>query len=111
MLPKKNRVTKELFQTIMKEGKVLSGPFLLFRYIPAQVRPVQNINFAFVVPKAVAKKAVIRNKHRRKGYRILQETPIKQGSGVFFYKKPAILATSIELKEEVISLLKKSKFL
>lgn len=106
MLPKKNRVTKELFQILMKEGKVLSGPFFLFRYIPS-IEP----HYAFVAPKSAARGAVLRNRLRRVGYTSLSSFPITSGSGIFFYKKEGIKANSQEIKQGIGDLLKKSKIL
>lgn len=112
MLPKKKRVTKALFQTIMKEGRMLSGPFFVFRYLYPQVRiGGKDVHLAIVAPKSIAKKAILRNKLRRKAYNIVHNIDISSGSGIFFYKKPATLASTDELRGEMISLLKKAKLL
>lgn len=106
MLPKKKRITKELFNIIMKTGKGTPGAFFTFRHT---ISPTPH--YAVVAPKAVAKGAVLRNKLRRAGYRALSVFPIKSGSGIFFYKKEALKATGEELKTDIEQLLKKAKFL
>lgn len=102
MLPKKKRVTKEQFLIIMKKGGTLSTP--LSRYI-AQNTP----QYAFVAPKSVAKTAVERNRLRRQGYNSLRGFILKPYAGIFFYKKEAKNATSLEVKEDISKILSKLK--
>lgn len=104
MLSKNKRVTKELFQKIMKAGGSLGSPFFLFRYIKSD-KP----QYAFVAPKGVAKKAVDRNKLRRIGYNALNLSSLKNFSGIFFYKKQGKNASPQEIKEDIESLLKRIK--
>lgn len=103
MLPKKKRVTKEFFQTIMKEGKTFSTPLFLFRFVKSDTP-----HYAFVAPKGIFKKAIARNKFRRIGYNILRFIPLESLSGVFLYKRQALLATQVEIKENVLFILKKT---
>jgi len=67
--------------------------------------------YVFVCPKNTFKNAVKRNKWRRIGYNILRNIPISSGSGIFIYKKQALTATPLELKENIIFILKKTGFL
>lgn len=106
MLPKKKRITKEAFQTIIKEGKTLSTPLFLFHFIRQN-----NPQYAFVAPKKSFKNGVLRNKWRRIGYNILRSVPIKSGLGVFIYKKQVITTKKQEIKDEIVSTLKKVGFL
>lgn len=106
MLPKNKRVTKEGFQILIKEGKTLSTPLFLF-YFKKQNVP----QYAFVTPKKVFKNAVKRNKWRRIGYNILRSMALKSGSGIFVYKKQAITATTEEIKENILFVLKKADLL
>jgi len=103
MLPKKKRVTKEVFQVLMKEGKTLSTPLFLF-YFKKSDFP----QYVFVAPKNTFKNAVKRNKFRRIGYNILRSMPIKPGTGVFVYKKQSITASPEEIKENILFILKKT---
>jgi len=105
MLPKKKRITKALFQTIMKNGKVIHSPLFLFRYIKHSTPA-----YAFVVPKTVAKGAVARNSLRRKGYGGLRAFPLKPIAGVFFYKKHSGVASHSQLAENITQILSKISF-
>jgi ribonuclease P protein component len=105
MLPKKKRVTKEVFQVLMKEGKTLSTRLFLLHFIkkgPAQ--------YAFVAPKKNFKNSVLRNKYRRIGYNTIRKLPLKAGLGVFIYKKQAVLSTKKEIEDEILLVLNKAGF-
>lgn len=103
MLPKKKRVTKELFHSIMKNGKTLSSPLFVFRYIPQG-----NPQFAFVAPKSVAKQANKRNTLRKQGYSTLRTYPISKNAGIFFYKKGSQGAPFSQIKQEIKEILQKT---
>jgi ribonuclease P protein component len=92
MLPKKNRANKKEFDLIFKNGKFVSSPNLTLKYI----KNIENVGFlsykfAFVVSKTVSKKAVERNRLKRKGFSllsdILKEKPLKIGAIFIFGKK------------------------
>ena len=104
MLSKKKRVTKDIFQTILKRGSIISGSFFLFRYTPYSTPA-----YAFVVSKKIAKTAVKRNSLRRVGYNILRKQELRPVSGVFFYKKEALRAEPKEVENDIVSILKKLK--
>jgi ribonuclease P protein component len=106
MFPKKKRVTKELFQAVMKKGDTLSSPLFVFRYM-RQNQP----QYAFIAPKSVAKQASDRNKLRRQGYSALRAFNIKSGIGLFFYKKQAKNATFSEIKADIQTILAKTRLL
>ncbi len=105
MFPKKKRVTKKLFDEIIKKGSTFSGYFFNFRYINNKDLP----RYAFVVPKKISKKAVERNKLKRRGYSIIREYPILNSMGVFFYKKNGVKASFLDIKNDIVSILKKTK--
>ncbi|MCE9517923.1 ribonuclease P protein component [Candidatus Nomurabacteria bacterium] len=102
MLQKKKRVTKELFQTIMEKGEIISSPFFVFRYVKNSIP-----QYAFVAPKGIVKKASSRNALRRKGYNILRVYTLKNVAGIFFYKKQAVSASISEIKEDINIILNK----
>ncbi len=107
MLPVKKRVTKKLFDEILKKGVVFYGSFFTFRYINnTEIR-----RYAFVVPKKIAKKAVDRNKLKRRAYNIIRSLPTKNSSGIFFYKKNGIDASYLDIKNDIIFILKKTKII
>lgn len=104
MLPKNNRVKKELFLHIMKDGGKLNSSFFVFRFVPSQTP-----QFAFVAPKSVTKLALKRNKLRRSGYNALRSMPLKKYAGIFFYKKGAATPSTLEIKNDIEELFKKLK--
>lgn len=103
MLPKKKRVTKNVFLSTMKDGKSFSTRLFLFYY-----NQNNNPQYAFVAPKAIFKNAVKRVKARRNGYNILRFITLKPAIGIFIYKKPAILAKQEEIKKEIFYILEKT---
>lgn len=103
MLPKKKRVTKNVFQAIMEKGNVVSGSFFIFRYIKQE-----NPQYAFVVSKKIAKNAVKRNLLRRRGYNILRFYNLKCNAGVFFFKKEGFVASPAQTKNDIEIILKKA---
>lgn len=104
MLPKKNRLTKKIFQNILKDGRVVSTGLLRFHFIKSD-----DNQFAFVAPKNIFKNAIKRNKVRRMGYNVLRFIKKENISGIFFYKKQDKNITTKEVKDEVISIFKKIK--
>lgn len=106
MLSKKNRVSKELFLSIMKAGGTLSGSVFVFRY-----QNSDTVNFSAVAPKSVAKSAVTRNRLRRKVYTAIKSFNPEKGTGIFFYKKGTSNVEYKDIKEDIGYLLKKSKFI
>jgi len=106
MLPKKKRVTKNLFLSIMKDKEIIYGSFFVF-YYKKQIDP----QYAFVAPKNVARKATDRNKLRRKGYNAIRLLNVPSGAGLFFYKKSGVNATSQDIKTDISFLLKKANFI
>ncbi|MCX6754561.1 MAG: ribonuclease P protein component [Candidatus Nomurabacteria bacterium] len=102
MLSKKKRVTKGVFNILLKDGKTFSNSLFLFYFIKAQ-----SPHYAVVAPKGIFKTATQRNKYRRIGYNILRSLPVKSGSGIFMYKKPALIAENKDIKESMVSLLNK----
>ena len=104
MLSKTKRVTKDIFQTIIKKGNIVSGSFFLFRYIKKETP-----HYSFVVSKKIAHNATKRNSLRRAGYNILKKYELKPCAGIFFYKKEAINIKTEFLKEDIDNILKKTK--
>lgn len=106
MLPKKKRVTKNTFQTIMGKGSIISGSFFVLHCLKQDFP-----EYAFVVPKKIAKTVVKRNSLRRKGYNILRLYDLKSFAGIFFYKKEALNASLTEIEKDIDFLLKKAKII
>ena len=106
MFPKKRRITKIVFDNVLKNGYVLQSPLFTVRFLKSN--PTKQSQFAVVAPKSIAKGAVLRNSLRRKGYRAIQAINANPtATTLIFYKKPAITATFEEIKTDLEVLLKK----
>jgi len=106
MLPKKKRVTKDIFLKILKEGKKLSTPLFLFYYI----KNSDFTGYSFVSPKGIFKTAIKRNRAKRIGFNILREIKINKGLGIFVYKKTQRIPNKDDIKNNIILILKKVGF-
>ena len=101
MLPKKIRLNKDIIEKIFKSSRFVNSPSLTFKYILSKDNLSPKISF--ISPKTVNKKAVVRNRLRRKGYIALKEhlESFPLGLvGVFVFKKQQddILAIENEIK-------------
>ena len=107
MLSKQNRVSKELFDELLKKGKVLHSPLFSLRYIDENITISR---FAFVVSKKIAPNAADRNKLRRRGYSAVRPFfPFKKSIiASFFFKKGAKGVKFGEIKKEIEGLLKRA---
>ena len=99
MIPKRTLIDKVLFQNILKNGMVLHTPFFIFRYI-RQKTP----QYAFVVPKNIAKSAVLRVKLRRLGYNTIKDLNLPPLAGVFFYKN----TKNLDFKGDIMKIFDKT---
>lgn len=109
MLPRKNRIDKKLFPEFIKKAKTFSSDNM---YLKAAYNCPKNKAFAFVVSLKVSKKAVERNKLKRRAraitYSLLKDVPIGTCAAVFF--KPSMMGKKYaEIKDELTSLYKKAK--
>ena len=99
MLPRRNRVRSGEFKELMG-GKTLSTPYFLLKY--KAILETSPTKYAVVVSSKISKRAVERNKIRRRLYSILSKNfPSKGLVGAFFVKKEALKATFKELEKEV----------
>ena len=115
MLPKNRRISRADFKKLEGErqrGRAYHSPLLsLFLYQKLSNTPSQ---FAFSVSKKVSKKAVVRNKLRRRGYASVQSViqNIKPGYAVVFsFKKEAAEKDFQTTKAEIVGLLNKAGIL
>ena len=115
MLPKTQRVGKELFPKIFSGGRSFSSPHLSVRVLPPASDGGVGINkFSFTVSKTVSKKAVQRNLLRRRGYSAIKKTVKETSPGfvcVFSFKKGSENLSYSEISEEIRFLLEKSGIL
>lgn len=103
MIPKRNRVTKRLFDEVLKNGKVVHGDFVYFRMYPA-LDGVQR--FSTVVPKKVFKKAHDRNKVKRQINALISasKTSFPNAHFIFFAKPTIREATRESIKQDLSNL-------
>lgn len=109
MLARKFRIDRNLFKEILKKGKEFSAQGFSLKISPLS----ENYSrFAFVVPSEVTKKAVIRNKTKRRARHIVKKMlpKIEKGLGVIiFFKKGVEKMNFQELEEEIKEAFKKAK--
>ena len=80
MLPKENRLKKKKeFETVFKNGKTLRGKNIIARYFKSEDGKTK---IGFIVSKKVSKKAVERNKVKRRLRESLRENKEKIDKGV-----------------------------
>ena len=106
MLRKKQRLTKEQFDEFFRSGKRFHSP--LFQLIHSKA---EAFNGAVVVGKKVHKRAVDRNRLRRRVYNILYRLFKDQnlkGVYIIIAKPPATGSSFAELRDAVVSLIGQS---
>ena len=112
MLPKLNRIRKKKdFEAIFKKGKGFKNRFLALKIVKNNL---PESRFGFVISKKVSKKAVIRNKIRRRISEAirLDLEKIKKGSDVVLVAYPGIEKNTFsETTELVKNILKKAGLL
>jgi ribonuclease P protein component len=109
MLARKHRINKELFAEIIKAGKSVSSDNLSLKIQPI---PADCSAFAFVVSSKVAKKAVDRNKLKRRARHIVAKMmpEIKNGLGIIiFLKKGSEKLNFQEIEKETRAIFQKAK--
>jgi len=92
----------------MTGSRFINSPCLILRY---KISKTPEKRFTIVISKNIIKKATNRNLLRRRVYSIIQKnlTSVKNGVfGIFLAKKGVEKLKFIELKEEIIGLLKKA---
>ncbi|MDI6882921.1 MAG: ribonuclease P protein component [Patescibacteria group bacterium] len=112
MLPIKHRLTKKKdFERVFKKGKSERKGFLVLKFLKTNF-PQSRIGF--VVSQKVAKKAVLRNKIKRRQREIVRMNLPKLKSGydlVILSRKGIGEKDFKETKRDVETLLKKAKLL
>ena len=122
MLPKKNRADKKVVEKIFKKGVFSGSGSLVLKYLKENNTNIPQISF--IAPKGIAKKAVDRNKLRRRGYAILKKYfhlfPVgfcgafvfgKNSIPLFGGRKNKNNNPTENLEKEIKTILKKIKFL
>ncbi|MEK7574812.1 MAG: ribonuclease P protein component [Patescibacteria group bacterium] len=112
MIPAKRKVSYDLFEGLMKKGRVHHSEHFSFRlFTEASAVPAR---FSVVVAKKIdpkAKSAVWRNTVKRRFYTLLRPLLLRSRPGtigVFFVKKTAEAATRAQLSAEIEEVLNKA---
>lgn len=99
MLPKKERLTRKEFNRFFSLGKRFHSPTFQIVYTPSQ-----ELHASVVVPKKIIRRAVERNKIRRRIYDIVRhyrtDTAVK-GVFIFLAKSSVGSMSYATLKEEI----------
>jgi ribonuclease P protein component len=109
MLGRKHRINKKLFAEITRAGKSVSSNNLSLKIQPI---PADDSVFGLVVSSRVAKKAVDRNKLKRRARHIVAKMmpEIKNGSGIIIFFKPGSEKLKFqELEKEIKIIFQKAK--
>ena len=98
-----------MFPLLLNGAEIYRNNLFLLRFVPNQEKISR---FCFSISKKVAKNAVVRNKMRRAGYRLLKKylPEIKPGLLINFSFK-ALPRNSEEIIKNLESILKKSKLI
>ena len=108
MLKKINRISsRKDFLEIKSKGQLYSGPFFGGLYLKTDD---ETIRFGFIVSKKISKRAVDRNKIKRRMSEVLKVNLEKFSPGtkiIFLAKKSLLEAKREEIKKEVSRLISK----
>ena len=115
MLSKKHRILKGEFEKLFKAGKRTDSKSFFLKVTnlspPLKNRDDFSSRFAFVTSAKVSKKAVVRNKLRRRAraivYKLLPEAK-KDVATMFFFKPGAEKLNFKEIEEEIKEALQKA---
>lgn len=99
MLPKKQRVSRKLFEAVFRSAATISSSFFVLK-----VKEASESKFAFSVSAKICPKAVDRNKLRRRGYAAARNLlPQIKTPTIFLFiaKKGAEKLSFQKLQEEI----------
>ncbi len=111
MLPKKQRIDRQLFKEVWSKGKSFDTSY--FSLTVFSGLSFERPKISFVVPKNVCKKATERNLLRRQGYAVFRELShdfsVKKGLAcIVVAKKTAARLPFFFLKKEMQNLFQKT---
>ncbi len=111
MLPKKHRIDKKLFKEVLSKGKTYNSNHLFLKTLSLASK---NPLFTFVVSKKTSKKAVARNKLKRRGRYIAKknlDSFKKETANIIFFKPGSETLKFPELEEKILELFERAKIL
>ena len=112
MLNQKYRLKKKSdFDIVFRKGQAITGRFIFLKIIKNQL---DNSRFGFIVSLKVSKKAVIRNRIKRRLREIIKKKikDIKTNYDIIILAKPEIISKDYkEIEKEIILIFKKASLL
>lgn len=114
MLPRKYRISNKDFIRAKEKGRKVFGPLFGLLIVQGKEESGDKAKFGFIVSKKIDKRAVIRNKiKRRLDQALLSYLPkIKPGAKVVFLAKKILVDKNFfEVQEEIGRMLRKAKLL
>lgn len=110
MLKKNLRLKKKKdFERVQKQGRTEKGSFLVLKFIPNES---EKSRIGFVCSKKVSKKAIVRNKIKRRIRAAVKEAEIKAGYDIVLFAKVNVKEKSFwEIKSLVKSLFQRAGLL
>lgn len=112
MLAKENRLIKKKdFENLLKNGKTYYSPLFILKVIKNKLKITR---FGFIISKKTTKKAVIRNKIKRRLREIIRKEIKELGSGfdgvIIVKNNPLIFEKDYyQIKKEINQLIQKAK--
>lgn len=113
MLPKKNKVSRSIFNEVFKKGVFKNAPFFNIKVINYKETPNNIGLFSIVIPKKVVKKATKRNLIKRRFYNtIYQNKDLLQNTKdkiyLFFLKEDVSDVSFEDFSEKILTFLKEN---
>lgn len=112
MLPKRNRLkNKKEIERVLRRGRRFKGDLLVLKILP---NSQNKLRFAFLVPRRLSKKAVLRNRIKRVLREIvrMRKEKLRKGFDGVFLALPGLETKGFaEIVKEVERIFKKSKLL
>lgn len=109
MLPKANRLTKKAeFKEVLSRGKTIQGRLFTLKYLEKE--PEFPTKVGIIVSKKIAKRAVYRNKARRRLKEVLRNYVKSLNPGLnmaFLVKREILEAKYTDIRQEVETTLQK----
>ena len=112
MLSKKYRLKKKKdFERVVKKGRPLQGRFLVLKFIKNKQG---ESRIGFIVSKRVSKKAVLRNKAKRRLRAAVRELilHLKEGYDIIIFSRASIIDAQFqEIKQDIEQAFKRAGLL
>lgn len=106
MLSKQNRIPRKDFKYLLEQKRYFNSPNFTLRFAKRENKSPQ---FSVSVSKKVSKKAVDRNRVRRRVYSVLRSVQAPEGMYFFIAKPSSINLKGEKLRMEIVKLISSLK--